>query len=78
VQAEKLLQINQGWLSAGHLGIFTALQVTGDANEGVAASLEALLIEMIDPSGKQVTEREMIERWGWPDVDLDQLLADEL
>jgi len=81
VQAEKLLQINEGWLVAGHLGIFTALQVTGDANEGVAASLEeieALLIDMIDPSGKQVTEREMIERWGWPDVDLEQLLMDEL
>lgn len=81
VQAEKLLQINSGWLSAGHLGIFTALQVTGDASEGVTASLkeiEALLVEMIDPSGKQVTEREMIGRWGWPDVDLEQLLVDEV
>jgi hypothetical protein len=81
VQAEKLLQINAGWLHAGTLGVFTALQVTEDANEGVAASLEeveALLVELIDPSGKQVTERELIERWDWPQVDLDELLMDEL
>ncbi|MFL5347716.1 MAG: hypothetical protein ACJ8AT_23250 [Hyalangium sp.] len=80
-QAEKLLQFNSGWLVASHTGLLTALQVTGDANEGVAAALEeleALLVELIEPSEKQVTERELIERWGWPEVDLDELLMDEV
>jgi hypothetical protein len=57
-----------------------ALWVTGDANEAVTSALEeieVLLVELIDPSGLQVTERELIERWGWPQVDLDALLAEE-
>jgi hypothetical protein len=80
MQAEKLLQINSGWLVAGMLGIYTALRVTGDANEAVKSALqeiEVLLVELIDSMGRQVTERELIERWGWPQVDLDELLADE-
>jgi hypothetical protein len=80
-EAEGLLKLNSGWLAAGHPGILAALRMTGDANDGVAAALEdvdALLVELIDPTGKQVTEREMIERWDWPQVDLDDLLRSEL
>jgi len=32
----------------------------------------------VAPEGKRVTERELIERWGWPEVDLDQLRIEEL
>lgn len=80
-EAEPLLQIHSGWLSASHPGILTALRATGRANSRVKEALsevETLLVELISPSGKQVTEREMIERWGWPQVDLQQLLQDEL
>jgi hypothetical protein len=80
-EAQKLLKLNSGWLAASNPGILAALRLTGDATEGVAAALEeveALLVELIDPSGKQVPERELIERWGWPHVDLEQLLMDEL
>jgi hypothetical protein len=79
--AERLLRINSGWLSASHAGILAALRMTTDANEGVEAALEdleAVLMELIEPSGKQLTERELIERWGWPQEDLEQLLMDEL
>lgn len=80
-QAEKLLQFNSGWLAASHLGILTALRLTGEANEDLTAALEELdllLVELIEPSGKQVPERELIERWGWPLVDLEELLMDEV
>jgi hypothetical protein len=81
VEAEKLLQLNSGWLVAGETGVLAALELTRDADKGVAAALEeteTLLRELIEPSGKRVTERELIERWGWPDVDLGELLADEI
>ncbi len=54
--------------------------MTGDVDESIAAALkdvEALLLELIDPSGKEVTERELIERWGWPQVDLENLETEE-
>lgn len=80
-EAERLLRKNSGWLEAGHPGILTALYVTGAANAGVAAALaevDALLLEMISPEDEQISEREMFERWGYPAVDLDQILQDEL
>jgi hypothetical protein len=53
-----------------------ALTVMIRANDGVRASLaevDAVLLELIDPSRMQVLERELIERWGWPKVDIDDL-----
>jgi hypothetical protein len=79
--AQKLLDVNAGWLVAGHPGILTAIDVTKEANEGVAeaiADVEVLLHEMIAPGGEHVPEREMIARWGWPEVDLEDLLSSEL
>lgn len=81
MQAEHLLRINSGWLEASSPGIVTAIRVTGQANDGVVTALaevDALLEELLAPEGKRVTERELIERWGWPEVDLDQLLMDEI
>jgi hypothetical protein len=81
IEAERLLGINSGWLVAGEPGILAALDVTGRTNDGVAAALaevDALLAEMIAPGGKQIREREMIERWGWPEVDLNELEEEEL
>jgi hypothetical protein len=81
LKAEHLLSLNSGWLSASSPGIVTALRVTGRANAGVEAALaevNALIEELIAPEGKRVTERELIERWGWPEVDLDQLRIEEL
>jgi hypothetical protein len=78
--AERLLRCESGLLVA-HSGTIAGIDVTRRATNGVVtalAEIDALLTEMIAPGGKQITEREMIERWGWPEVDLDQLEQEEL
>lgn len=80
-RAEQLLRINSGWLEAGHPGILTALHITGRANTQVNAALaevEELLVEMIAPDGKTISEKELMARWGFPDVDIEELLRDEI
>lgn len=80
-EAERLPRFESGLLEAGHPGLLAGIRVTRRATEGVMtalAEIDALLTEMIAPGGEQITEREMIERWGWPEVDLDYLEQEEM
>jgi len=75
-QAERLLGTTSGILESSVSGMAEALMVMIRSNEGVEASLaevDAVLLELMDPSGRQVPERELVERWGWPKVDIDEL-----
>jgi hypothetical protein len=75
------LSVNQGWLEASGLGIITAIDITEAANDRVRSALDeidTLLCELISPEGKEIPEAEMLARWQWPEVDLEQLLVDEL
>jgi hypothetical protein len=80
-EAQRLLRVNSGWLEAGHPGILTALELVHRANAGVSkaiAGVDALLVEMISPEGKRIPESELVARWGFPDVDPDELERDEM
>jgi hypothetical protein len=79
--AEDLLQINSGWLEASHPGLMTAIMLTSEANKGVAVAMgevEGLLRELISPVDRQISESEMVSRWGWPEIDIEHLRQEEL
>ena len=77
--AEQLLQVHSGVLEAS--GLFAAaLALTERTNRTVAAALgevDALIVELISPVDRCIRLDEMIARWGWPDVDLHDLLLAE-
>jgi hypothetical protein len=80
-QAEELLEFNAHILEAAPGGFALSIFETGVANREIARALEridTLLCELISPGDRAFTFDEMVERFAWPDVDLDQMLDDEI
>ncbi|HEU4405726.1 MAG TPA: hypothetical protein VFS43_10580 [Polyangiaceae bacterium] len=71
--AYTLLGHNNGWLACSDRMILGAIATTDRAAEPLRASLEpvdAALLGFLDPEGRSFSQRELVERYGYSDVDL--------
>ncbi len=78
--AERLLRHYGRMLECSIIGAAAALELAVSANSKIAADLteiDELLAEMISPEGKKVALVELVEKWGWPEVDLEELEREE-
>ncbi|AKF10394.1 hypothetical protein [Sandaracinus amylolyticus] len=79
--ADRVVRGSEGWLEAGDAGVLTALALQDRASRALGAALvdiDDVLAELIAPDGRTFTEPDLVARWGWPDVDLLHLRAQEL
>jgi hypothetical protein len=78
-QAWRLMEHNSGWLECGDPLLLGMIRITDEAAEPLRASLQPideLLLELLDPDHRSFALTELVERYGYSDVDLRQLDTD--
>jgi hypothetical protein len=77
----RVVQATSGWLECSDgalLGMIVTQNQIGGRIEELMVDVDRWLRTLIDPDGRTFEVRELIATYGWPDVDLWQLEADEL
>ena len=74
VSLKAILSYNSGWLEAGSVGsqycIHKVSQVLSGFDREKFVALENLLCGFLDPLNRVFTQKELVEKYGYPDVDI--------
>lgn len=81
VDVERVLGATRGWLECSDpalLGMIATQTAIARSLREAIEPVDAWLCRLLDPEGRTFGERELIERFGWPDVDIMELELEEL
>ena len=80
LDVERVVGATSSWLECSDpvlIGMITTQDRVGRMLVEAVADVDRWLCALLDPDGRTFELRALIAQHGWPDVDLDQLIADE-
>lgn len=76
ISVYNVLSHNSGVLEASNKGFFAAINITGEANNNIKDQInivDSLLVQIIDPESKELSEQELIDKYDFPKEDINEI-----